>query len=386
MARSAIGNDYLRDRCPQEEFALSLYLCGKCGNVQIEDVVNPELLFRQYTYATRSSLGLIDHFRKYAAELAAQTGLTTGSLVVDIGSNDGSLLQAFRESGHRVVGVDPAEEIAARASGDGVPTIPEFFTAGIADEIRSTHGPAALVTANNVFAHSDQLPVMTEAIRALLAPEGLFTFEVSYLLDIVQNLLFDTVYHEHLCYHSVRSLASFFLLHGLELIHIRRIPTKGGSLRGTVQLAGGPRRASSMVQRMIELEHLLRLHSADTFRVLARRMDLAQEEFVAMIDRARATGKIIAGYGASPTVTTLLSQFGLGSKLDFMVDDNPVKQKTFSPGSQIPVYSPDALYEREADLVAILAWNYASPIIARHQQFTENGGRFAIPLPHLRVI
>jgi len=386
MARSAIGNDYLRDRRPQEEFALSLHLCGNCGNVQIEDVVNPDLLFRSYTYATTSSLGLIEHFRNYAAEMAAQTGLTSGSLVVDIGSNDGSLLKAFRESGHRVVGVDPAVEIAARASADDVPTIPEYFTSVIAGEIRSTHGPATLVTANNVFAHSDQLPAMAEAVRALLAPDGLFTFEVSYLLDIVQKMLFDTVYHEHIYYHSVRSLASFFLRNGLELIGIERIATKGGSLRGTVQLAGGRRRASPAIHRMIELEHLLRLHSPDTFRILARRMDFAREEFLGVIDRARAAGKIVAGYGASPTVTTLVNQFTIGSRLDFIVDDNPIKQNTFSPGHQVPVYSSDAIYEREADVVALLAWNYASPIITRHQKFIENGGHFAIPLPQLRLI
>ena len=195
-------------------------------------MVNPDLLFRQYTYSTTSSLGLVEHFRKYAAE-SWRMWLAPGSLVVDVGSNDGSLLKAFRELGFRVVGVDPAIEIAARASAEGVPTIPEYFTPSRPPG-SATFGPAALVTANNVFAHSDKLPAMADAVGELLAPDGFFTFEVSYLLDIVQKMLFDTVYHEHLCYHSVRSLAAFFPRHGLQLIDVQRIPTKGGSLRGTV--------------------------------------------------------------------------------------------------------------------------------------------------------
>ncbi|MBA4186960.1 MAG: D-mycarose 3-C-methyltransferase [Planctomycetaceae bacterium] len=386
LADSAVGNDYLRDRQPQQKFAQSLHLCGGCGNVQIEDVVNPDLLFRQYTYSTTSSLGLVEHFRKYAAEIAGQVGLTAGSLVADIGSNDGSLLKAFADRGCRVVGVDPAVEIAAHATAEGVPTVPEYFSREVAARIRDEHGPAKLITANNVFAHSDQLPAMADAVRDLLDADGLFTFEVSYLLDIVQKMLFDTVYHEHLCYHSVRSLRSFFAQHGLQLIDARRIPTKGGSLRGTVQLAGGPRTVSPEVGRLIEWEALTRLHSPETFRAYARRIDAAKEQFVAVLDRCRAAGKVVAGYGASPTVTTLIDQFDLANRLDFLVDDNPVKQHTFSPGHHLPVYPSGAIYEREADVVAVLAWQYANPITAKHRRFAEAGGRFVVPLPQLQIV
>jgi SAM-dependent methyltransferase len=385
LARSAVGNDYLRDRQPQERFSLSLHLCRECGNVQIEDVVNPDLLFRQYTYSTTSSLGLVEHFRKYAADIAAATALPPRSLVVDVGSNDGSLLRAFQELGHRAVGVDPAVEIANRATAAGVPTIPEYFTPEVAARVRDEHGSAALVAANNVFAHSDTLPAMADAVRGLLAPQGVFTFEVSYLLDIVQKMLFDTVYHEHLCYHSVKSLRAFFSRHDLELIDIRRIATKGGSLRGTVQLAGGPRPVSPEVGRLLEWESLARLHSLDTFQAYSRRIAAAKEQFAALLDRCKAAGKVVAGYGASPTVTTLIDQFDLAGRLDFLVDDNPVKQNTFSPGHQLPVYPSDAIYEREADAVAILAWNYATPIMTKHKRFADAGGRFLVPLPQTQV-
>ena len=385
LARSAVGNDYLPERRPQERFATSLHLCQSCGNVQIEDVVDPDLLFRQYTYSTTSSLGLVEHFRKYAGEAAAAAGLAPGSLVVDVGSNDGSLLRAFQELGHRAVGVDPAVEIAHCATAAGVPTIPEYFTPEVAARIRDKHGPAALVTANNVFAHSDTLPAMADAVRGLLARDGVFTFEVSYLLDIVQKMLFDTVYHEHLCYHSVKSLRAFFTRHGLELIDVRRIATKGGSLRGTVQLAGGPRAVSPEVGRLLEWESLARLHSLDTFQAYSRRIAAAKEQFASLLDRCRAAGKVVAGYGASPTVTTLIDQFDLAGRLDFLVDDNPVKQNTYSPGHHLPVYPSDAIYEREADAVAVLAWNYATPIMAKHRRFADAGGSFLIPLPQLQI-
>ena len=385
LARSAVGNDYLPERRPQERYATSLHLCQSCGNVQIEDVVDPDLLFRQYTYSTTSSLGLVEHFRKYAGEAAAAAGLAPGSLVVDVGSNDGSLLRAFQELGHRAVGVDPAVEIAHCATAAGVPTIPEYFTPEVAARIRDKHGPAALVTANNVFAHSDTLPAMADAVRGLLARDGVFTFEVSYLLDIVQKMLFDTVYHEHLCYHSVKSLRAFFTRHGLELIDVRRIATKGGSLRGTVQLAGGPRAVSPEVGRLLEWESLARLHSLDTFQAYSRRIAAAKEQFASLLDRCRAAGKVVAGYGASPTVTTLIDQFDLAGRLDFLVDDNPVKQNTYSPGHHLPVYPSDAIYEREADAVAVLAWNYATPIMAKHRRFADAGGSFLIPLPQLQI-
>ncbi len=386
LAHSAIGNDYLPTAQPQQEFAQSLHLCKDCGNVQIEDVVNPDILFRSYTYSTTSSLGLVKHFQTYAGEVATAAGAELGSLVIDIGSNDGSLLKAFQSIGYRVLGVDPAVEIARRATAEGVETVPDYFTRKLAERIKQSHGPAAVVTANNVFAHSDKLPEMADGIRELLRPDGIFTFEVSYLLDIVQKMLFDTVYHEHLCYHSVRSLDLFFRRHGLELIDAQRIPTKAGSLRGTVQQAGGPRPVAPGIARLIEWEGITELHAPETWREYTRRIETARDRFVTVIDRARAARKRVVGYGASPTVTTLINQFGLAGRIDYLVDDNPVKQNTFSPGHHIPVYPSESLYQRGADVIAILAWNYAAPIMTRHQAFAAAGGKFIIPLPMLQVV
>jgi len=387
LAASAIGNDYLPDRDQEQEcYSLNLYLCHDCGNVQIEDVVNPELLFRSYTYATSSSLGLVEHFRRYAADMIDRARPGQGSLVVDIGSNDGSLLRAFKDQGLRVLGIDPAVTIARRASAAGLPTVPEFFTSRLAHELHGKNGPAALITANNVFAHSDKLPDMADGIRTLLAPDGVFSFEVSYLVDIIQKTLFDTVYHEHLCYHSVLSLARFFRRHGLELFDVVRIPTKGGSIRGMVQHAGGPRPTSPAIAELIESERALGIHQVATYRRYEERIAALKNELHELLGRLKAEGRTIAGYGASPTVTTLLFHFDLADKLDFLVDDNPVKQNTYSPGHRIPVYDSRRLYDGGTDYVVILAWNYAQPIMKKHQAFADGGRRFIMPLPQLQVI
>jgi SAM-dependent methyltransferase len=385
LAPSAIGNDYLAQPQPQERYSLNLFLCHDCGNVQLEDVVNPALLFRAYTYATSQSLGLVDHFRSYAGELWRRVPARTGGLVIDIGSNDGSLLRAFQQHGMRVLGIDPAIELARRVTASGVPTIPDFFSATLARQIRAEHGHAAIITANNVFAHSDQLPDMADGIQHLLAPDGVFTFEVSYLVDIVCKMLFDTIYHEHLCYHSIRSLKSFFARHQLELIGVERIPTKGGSIRGKVQRAGGPQPAAPVIDALIEVELALGLDGIDAFRAYGARIDAARDHVRSLLAKLKERGQTIAGYGASPTVTTLIHQFGLADFLAFLVDDNPVKQHTFSPGDHLPVCPSEQLYAAKADYAVILAWNYAQPIMKRHQTFSDHGNRFVIPLPHLQV-
>lgn len=386
LAHSAVGNDYLPTAMPQQEFAQNLHLCRPCGNAQIEDVVRPDLLFGNYTYSTSSSLGLVEHFKKYASEVAVAAGAAPGSLVVDIGSNDGSLLKAFKALGYQVVGVDPAVEIARRATSEGVPTVPAFFTRKVAGQIRDEHGPAAVVTANNVFAHSDKLPDMADGIRDLLRPDGVFSFEVVYLLDILQASLWDTVYHEHLCHHSVRSLDGFFRRHGLELVDVRRIPSKGGSIRGTVQRAGGPRTVSPEVGRLLEWERLVGLHEPATWRAYSRRIEESAERVGDILDKARAAGKRVVGYGAAPAVTTLINQFRLAERMEFLVDDNPVKQGTYSPGHHLPVYPSAALYEKKADVAVVLAWTYAGPIVKRHQAFLDAGGRFVLPLPAVQVV
>jgi SAM-dependent methyltransferase len=370
----------------QERFGLDLYLCRACGHAQLLDVVDPKVLFSDYLYVTTSSPGLVEHFRKYADAVFGYAGSPAGGLVVDIGSNDGTLLGFFRDKGMRVLGVDAADNVARRATASGIETVSGFFTVELGSTLRRARGAAALVTANNVFAHADDLGDVADGVRALLADDGLFVFEVSYLRDLVQGKVFDYIYHEHLCYHSVRPLQQFLAAHGLHLVEVERIATKGGSLRCFAQPAGGPRAVSPSVARLIAEEDELGLQRLQTFKQLDAEISVEKSHLQALLGELRAAGKTVAGYGASATVTTLLYQFDLGSSIDFIVDDNVARQGLFSPGLHIPVLAPAVLYERKPDYVVILAWRFADLVVKQHQRYLDQGGRFIVPLPALRIL
>src|ERR1051326_1015695 len=226
---------------PQPTYPLDLFLCSDCGFSQLLDVVQPQAIYTDYIYETVSSLGLMEHFECYAREVLDKTGAKPGALVVDVGSNDGTLLKAFKARGMATLGVDPAREIARRATEAGVETWAEFMTPSLARRIKSERGPAAIVTANNVIANIDNLDQIAASIREVLAPDGVFVFESFYLGDLLRNMVFDFIYHEHISCFSVRPVELFFGRHGMELIDVDRVPTKGGSLRYTIQLQGGPR-------------------------------------------------------------------------------------------------------------------------------------------------
>ncbi len=370
----------------QECYPLDLSLCKDCGHLQLVDVLDPEILYGDYTYVTSSSLGLVEHFRNLTEALLEKVKPAEGSMVIDIGSNDGSLLKFFKAKGMKVLGVDPAREIARKATQSGVKTIPGYFTKQLAEKIRIEEGPAAIITANNVFAHADNLADITEGVRALLTSEGIFVFEVSYVVHIVERFLFDTVYHEHLSYHSVKPLQNFFQLHGMELIDVEYVPTKGGSLRGTAQIRGGSSRVSERVRQLIEMEEKQGYDTVEKYQNFAEDVQEKKRNLLRMLENITAEGKTIAGYGASHTVTTLIYHLGLGSYLDYIIDDNPQKQNSFSPGFHIPVFSSLALHEKKPDYVVILAWQYADPIMKKNQAYLDQGGQFIIPLPFPKII
>jgi len=381
---SAIGDAFVSKQQAEQEaqgvYPLDVYLCVDCGHLQNLDVVNPEILFRNYTYRTSVSLGLVEHFRKYAETVVNDLGLKEDALVVEIGSNDGSLLKAFKAHALRVIGVDPARQIAAGASAEGIPTLPEFFTSAIAARIRSEHGPAALVCANNVFAHADNLSDIVHGISKLLAAAGAFVFEVSYAPDIVDKFVFDTIYHEHVSHHTLIPLEKFFNGLNMSLFDVERIPTKGGSIRGFAQLKSSGRRPQS--------QRLLALFADERDRGIGQ-PQIYKDFFLALKDRKRvvldyldkaiAAGKTVAAYGASTTTTTLLYHFELGPRIKFIVDDNPIKQGTFSPGWHIPVLSSSELSARRPDIVVILAWMYGNEIMRRNSQYLAEGGEFLVP-------
>lgn len=370
----------------QECFPLDLFFCENCSHLQLLDVVDPALLFENYVYVSGTSPVFVKHFQDYADALIKRYGLRAGGLAVDIGSNDGTLLRFFKEAGFKVLGIDPAKDIAARATASGIETLPAFFTPELARKLVKKHGPAAVITGNNVFAHADDLKGIAQGVREWLAPDGIFAFEVSYLADVYNKTLFDTIYHEHLAYHSVKPLRDFFEANGLELIDVQRVDSHGGSLRGIVQKAGGPRKTSNSVGETIRMEDQLGLHRAETFRAYAAKIDQLKQHLGALLHGLKSKGKKIAAFGAPAKATTLMYHFGLGPEvIDFIVDDSPLKQNLYSPGLHIPVVPSSSIAAEKPDYLLVLAWNFADSIIAKNKAFKDAGGHFIVPLPQVEL-
>jgi len=369
-----------------ETFPLDLALCRDCGHTQLGEVVDPDALYGEFRYETSRSPGLTDHFHDNVVQILEQVKPRPGALVVDIGSNDGTALRFFKEQGMKVLGVDPAKDIALRATESGVETLPTYLTVELAQKIKEERGPAAIVTSNNTMANVDDIDSFGEAIRTILAPDGVFIFETGYILDTIQNLVFDNVYHEHISYFSVKPLESFFKRHNMELIDAQRVQTKGGSLRAAVQLASGQRPVNESVQSMIDEESRFGLHSTDRFNHFSSEILTAKEELDSLLEKLIAKGETVAGYGASHSVTTFIYHFDLAGKLSFLVDDNPLKHDLFSPGWHLPVLSSEAIYEKKPGYVVILPWRFSQNIIEKHQAYLDQGGHFILPLPKLEIV
>lgn len=371
----------------QERFPLDVFFCEDCAHVQLLDVVDPRILFEHYVYVSGTSPVFVKHFDDYAAFVMDRFKPVPGGLVLDIGSNDGTLLSFFQKAGMRVLGIDPAQEISAEATSRGIPTICGFFGADKGAEIASAHGKAEVITANNVFAHIDDLSGVVDGVRGLLSPSGVFVFEVSYLVDVFEKTLFDTIYHEHLDYHSVGPLVRFFAAKGMELIEAVRVDSHGGSLRGIAQLKGGPHAVGESVGELVALEERLGLDKAATLSKFAADIEALGAELNALLKKLKAEGKRIGGFGAPAKATTLMYHFGIGPDLiDFIIDDSPLKQGLFSPGMHIPVVSSADGFARRPDYLVILAWNFATPIIAKNAAFREGGGKFIVPIPKVEVM
>jgi len=384
------GDHYVtaeRVNVPQPTFAMTLVMCADCGLAQLPDVVDPEILYRDYIYNTSISLGLVQHFERYAAAVLERVAPAAGSLVVDIGSNDGTLLGAFQRRGMRVLGVDPARDVARKATAAGLETVNAFFSPQLAAELRRDRGGAAIITANNVFANVDDLDEFVDGIRTLLAPDGVFVFETGYFPDLVRQHIIDNIYQEHLSYYGAKPLATFFPKHGMNLVAMEHERTKGGSIRGFVQRQESSRTfPSGALPKLISDETAGGFDQPQRLQSFSHAIEALRGNLISLVSDLRKQGRTLAGYGASVGVTTLLYYFDLGGALSFLVDDNPVRHGRFTPGHHIPVLPSDALYEQKPDDVLVLAWRYAEPILERHKAYRANGGRFILPLPAVSIV
>ena len=371
----------------QRKYPLELFFCEDCYHVQLTEVVDPIELFENYVYVSGTSPVFVEHFSNYAKNIVKTYQPSLQNYVLDIGSNDGTLLKFFKDMGYQTIGVDPAINISKKAQQDGINTLNEFFNYKTSEKIKEQYSTASLITANNVFAHSDDLIGITKAVRNLLSPNGLFVFEVSYLLDVYQKTLFDTIYHEHLSYHSVIPLIKFFQSNEMELIDVSRINTHGGSIRCVVKNIEDKRQINKSVLNLVNLEKSISLNNKKTFKNFANNIKERKKSLIEFLNKLKSQNKLIAGFGAPAKATTLMYEFGLKDDvLDFIVDDSPLKQGLYSPGLHIPVLSSSSIKELKPDYLLILAWNFADSIIKNNEEFSISGGKFIIPLPNLRII
>jgi hypothetical protein len=369
-----------------ELYPIDLYMCRDCGHVQILDVIDPEFLWHDYTYHSGQTRGIVEHFERIVDNIVRTYEPSANSLVIDIGSNDGSLLRPFKAWGLHVLGIDPAKEIAQKATANGIETCAQLLTLDLARKIRKERGPASIITAFNVFAHADDMASMAESIRHMLAPEGIFLFEAQYLVDIIDRMLLGTIFHEHLCHHSVKPMKKFLNRHGMDLIDIERVMIQKGSLIGTVQSLGGPRQVAPIVEETVAMEDARRLDQPESIRVFADRLKKLKVQMQTLLAEWKRAGKTVAGYGAARSGPTLIAQLGLGNAIEYIVDDHPQKVHKYTPGHHIKVLPTEELCKRMPDYVILLAWIHAEKIIANNQEYLDQGGHFVVCCPEIQVV
>jgi hypothetical protein len=365
---------------------LDLYLCDDCGHTQLGHVIDAEEVYLNYIYETDSTLGLGEHFKLCADDIVNNFKPVPGGLVVDIGSNDGILLKYFKDLGMKTLGIDPMPGIAEKATKKGIETLPDFFNYDLAKKIVKNYETPAIISSNNLVADTDELDDFINGIKAMMDKNTLFFFETFYFYLQVNNNVWDFTYHEHYSYFTVKPLKAYFKKLGLEIIDIKPNNTKGGSMRVALQLIGGNREVSENVEQFIQKEEKEGFHTPEIFQSYFKKISYGKDQYRKFINKVKQDGKKIVGYGASATSTTLMYHYEMEDDLDYLVDDFEAKQDLYSPGMGLPVFPPSKLYEEKPDFIVILAWRYQEKIIAKHQEFIENGGKFILPLPSLKII
>lgn len=363
---------------------LDTYLCTDCGLIQLIHVVAPALIYRNYLYRTAISKGLTEHFGELSKVTMERLSLTPSSFVTEFGSNDGTLLNFYKQAGMKVQGVDPAGSIAQQATERGIPTRADFFNPAVAKEILDRQGEADLILSNNVMANIDELGPILEGIRIVLKDSGAYVFETQYALDVFQKNLLDVIYHEHISCFSVKPVVKLFERFGLQVFDAERVPTKGGSIRFWVQHAGGPWAIAPRVSELVALEASAGLYDMAYHKKFSEHIESLKNELHRRIAKAKAAGHSVAAYGTSVGCAALIHQFELEDKLDFMLDDTPFKDRLIGPGYNLPIHQGDSLSQHNPALVIVLAWRYADGIAARHSAYAKNGGVFLVPLPSIR--
>ncbi len=369
-------------------YPLGLYLCDKCYLVQLPEYEKPEKIFTIYPYFSSYSSSWLKHSENYVNNMIERFGLDKQSFVTEVASNDGYLLQYFIRKGISVLGVEPAENTAKVARKKGVPTEVAFFGTGVAGRLAAEGRIADLIIGNNVLAHVPEINDFIAGLKIMLAQDGIITLEFPHLMTLIQDVQFDTIYHEHLSYFSLLSLERIFSSHELIIFDVEKLQTHGGSLRIYLRHKGHSTKGiCKTIGDIIREEKKAGLNRIDTYQGFNKRVKKIKRELTDCLVHLKHDGKIVAAYGAPAKGNTLLNYCGISSGLiRFTVDKNPYKQGRYLPGSHIPVKSPDAIRQVRPDYVLILPWNLKDEIMEQMKFIREWGGKFIIPIPEPAVI
>ncbi len=374
--------DHLEPTVEEPAYALDLYYCRTCHLLQVTEVVPPEIMFSDYIYVSGTSTTISRHNRELAKTIVEGEALGGNDLVVEIGSNDGSLLQCFKELGVRTLGIDPAGNIAEIARQRGIDVLVRFFNAEAAKEVLDNHGSADAICANNVLAHVDDTPGFLAACANMLNKDGVFVAEVPYVGEMLDKLEYDTIYHEHLCYFSVTALMTLYQNAGLSIEKVDMLPVHGGSLRVFARNQSLLPQHADCVLALAAEEAEKGMTAEAVYHQFSNKVAQNRSDLRDLLKKLKADGKSIAAYGASAKGNTLLNYCRFGPEdLDYIADKSPYKVGKFSPGSHIPVKPVEYLLQTRPDYLLLTAWNFKDEILEQQKEYLAGGGRFIIPIP-----
>lgn len=385
----ALANNFLTKEelsKPEPKYPLRVGFCHNCGHVQLMEHVPPSAMFENYLYISSMSDTLKRHLYDLAQVLTERYHLGLDDLVIDIGSNDGTLLSGFKRHGVNILGVDPARNLAELARQVGVETYTVFFGSETAVQIAERYGKASVVTATNTFLHIPELADFVRGIDRVLAPNGVFVIEMHYLVDLLEQGAFDTIYHEHVSYWALGPMVYLFNKYGMQVVDVERLPLHHGQLRVFVHRKGHGKVQPSVAE-ILDMERSKGIHQFETYEHLAQSAAWIKRDLRRTIKDLLAQGERVVGYGAPAKGNTLLSFLEIGpDMIEYIADRSPLKQGCYTPGMHIPIVAPERLLEDQPDYVLLLAWNFADEIMEQQAEYRRRGGKFILPVPQVKII